>query len=253
MFVCNAAPSQSLFLLHTSISQQVPGLHTMEKDGNIIRYDAEYTIFHDFPKAEKTVVISVPVDGAGPYNGRFQDLLDMWSAVTQCNSKSTPLRVATNSVEGDSNQVGTRGDRRKMLQQGKEENGRRKLSCAFNIYHRSLMPSTYYYAYTGSLPEPPCAGPYGPATTDWRVLDKPMKISSNQLAQLKVVLTNGPCKDNKYAERLGLDQGGFARPIQPLQSRPYWRCRRSAFPLDCERDGGYCDCDAVLCPEDFEL
>jgi len=120
----------------------------------------------------------------------------------------------------------------------------RKLSCLFNIYHKSLMPSSYFYAYAGSLPEPPCT-----PNTDWRVVDRPMTIGVEQLEQLKSLLTDGVCRDDPYGQNMGPVR---ARPVQESKGRPYWHCKRGDFPMDCERDNGYCDCDAILCPSDYD-
>ena len=128
-------------------------------------------------------------------------------------------------------------------EEGGDEQGERRLACSFNVYHRTLMPSTYYYAYTGTLPEPPCD-----PNADWRVVRTPMLISPNQLAQLKSLLEDGVCTDHELGQDLGTAR---ARPLQPFGERPYWQCRRNDFPLDCERDNGWCDCDATLCPADF--
>ena len=228
-----------------------PALHTIEdEDGKWRRYDAEYTILHDFERREKATLISVLIDATGNRNERFQDLLDEWSKVDTCRTPKNEkdfqeqierlddqrqLRRATTTVSGNAGPA--------------ERTKGRELACAFNIYHRTLMPSTYYYAYQGSMPEPPCTYKgYLPGTSEWRVINKPMKISPSQLQQLKSLTENGPCKDNDYAQDMGVWR---ARPVQESDERPYWECKREDFPLDCERDGGWCDCDAILCPDDF--
>ena len=229
-----------------------PALHTIEdENGKWKRYDAEYVILHDFERREKATLISILIDASGNTNERFQDLLDEWSKVDTCRTPKNEEQFLK--------QIEQFADERQLLRAASDvsertattakETKNRELACAFNIYHRTLMPSTYYYAYQGSMPEPPCTyKDYLPGTSEWRVINKPMKIAPSQLDQLKSLIEQGPCKDNEYAEDIGVWR---ARPVQENDERPYWQCKRDAFPLDCERDGGWCDCDAILCPSDF--
>ena len=215
-----------------------PAIHTIEENGRWKRYDAEYTILHDFEKREKATLISILIDASGIKNERFQDLLDEWAKVDTCRTPENEEQFLE--------QINQFNKRRQLRNSPKE----RELACAFNIYHRTLMPSTYYYAYRGSLPEPPCTYKnYLPGTSEWRVINEPMKISQSQLQQLKNLIESGPCKESEYADDMGIWR---ARPVQESEERPYWQCKRDDFPLDCEKDGGWCDCDAILCPEDFE-
>ena len=112
------------------------------------------------------------------------------------------------------------------------------------------MPSAYFHSYTGTLPEPPCS-----PDVDWRVMDIPMSISQYQLSRIRSLLTDpneGACGDDPY--NIGHGEGnvdGRARPVRGGMGRPYWYCERNDFPLDCERDNGWCNCDAILCPDDL--
>ena len=229
-----------------------PALHTVEENGRRKRYDAEYTIVHDFDRRKKAVLISIPIDASGNRNERFQDLLDEWSKVDTCRTPANEGRFLE-QLDQSARRRKLRAEpqrKRQASNEGASTNKERDLACAFNIYHRTLMPSTYYYAYRGSLPEPPCTyKDYLPGTSEWRVINKPMKISSAQLDQLKALIGSGPCQANAYAQDIGVWR---ARPVQEFDERAYWQCKRNDFPLDCEKDGGFCDCDAVLCEEDFE-
>lgn len=264
----------------TSLEVTWPAMHVLEQDGELKRYDAEYTVVHDFPRHGKTVMVSILIDGTGNYNGRFQDLLDKWAEVGRCTKPRTapqPVYGTTTSTvdgggrrdrerrqlreentDGTGDKADTGGDRQSgggfsNADDGpvdddddEEEAERRRLACSLNIYHRTFMTTAYFYAYTGSLPEPPCTG-----HTDWRVMARPMVISPTQLLEIKSLLGDGgPCKDDEYGQGLG-GGSGFARPVQKFEERPFWQCRRQDFPLDCERDNGYCDCDAQLCGADF--
>jgi len=227
-----------------------PAIHTIEENGRRKRYDAEYTIVHDFERRKKATLISILIDATGFRNERFQDLLDEWSKVDTCRTPANEKQFFEEIHRFDRRKL--RAEPPKEHQQPETQddttNKHRDLACAFNIYHRTLMPSTYYYAYQGSLPEPPCTyKDYLPGTSEWRVINKPMKISPEQLEQLKALVEFGPCKDNEFAQDMGVWR---ARPVQESNARSYWQCKRDSFPLDCEKDG-YCDCDAVLCPEDF--
>mmetsp|Transcript_23625 Transcript_23625/g.68013 ORF Transcript_23625/g.68013 Transcript_23625/m.68013 type:complete len:800 (+) Transcript_23625:139-2538(+) len=227
-----------------------PALHTIEdENGKWRRYDAEYTIVHDFDRREKATLISTLIDATGNKNERFQDLLDEWSKVDACRTAKNEEQFLEQIEQFDQRQLlRATSDTFGRTASAHEAKGR-ELACAFNIYHRTLMPSTYYYAYQGSMPEPPCTyKDYLPGTSEWRVINKPMKIAPSQLQQLKSLIEQGPCKENEYAQDMGVWR---ARPVQENDDRPYWQCERQDFPLDCERDGGWCDCDAILCPDDF--
>jgi len=103
----------------------------------------------------------------------------------------------------------------------------------FNIYHIDLIPSIHWYAYKGSLTQPPCS-----RIVHWRVYDRPMKISPQQLQELQILLARGPCKDSPYRKGLG---SVVARLPQDFDNRIHWHCTEKDFLSDCERFG-------LLCP-----
>ncbi|KAG7336523.1 Eukaryotic-type carbonic anhydrase [Nitzschia inconspicua] len=61
----------------------------------------------------------------------------------------------------------------------------------FDPFHKSLWPSIYFYRYDGTITEPPCTG------ITWFVMQRPMIISRDQLAQIKRLLfthRDGNCR-----------------------------------------------------------
>ncbi|KAG7355316.1 Eukaryotic-type carbonic anhydrase [Nitzschia inconspicua] len=61
----------------------------------------------------------------------------------------------------------------------------------FDPFHKSLWPSIFFYRYDGTITEPPCTG------ITWFVMQKPMIISRDQLAQIKRLLfthKDGNCR-----------------------------------------------------------
>lgn len=84
-------------------------------------------------------------------------------------------------------------------------------------YHRDLMTSIHFYGYSGSLTEPPCT-----EFCEWRVLDKPMFISSTQLLQMKLLLFNHVDKKCRLTSTHFF--GVVARPLQDVRGRPVYQC-----------------------------
>jgi len=111
----------------------------------------------------------------------------------------------------------------------KDEHGRR-LASRWYPHHKSLVPTYYFYGYDGSLTEPPCT-----EIVSWFVMDAPMKISKNQLEQMKKILfTNvhgDTCKETSVHYRKSV-----ARPIQETGgNRDVWHCTRDNYVPDHER------------------
>lgn len=104
---------------------------------------------------------------------------------------------------------------------------RRRLAGIWNPHHESLVPSIYFYGYDGSLTEPPCS-----EIVSWFVIDVPMKISRNQLEQMKYLLfTNvdgSTCQSTSVHYR-----GSVARPIQETGTkRQIWHCTPNDYLPD---------------------
>lgn len=72
-----------------------------------------------------------------------------------------------------------------------------------------------------------------------------MIISAAQLQQLNALLSQGPCKDDEFAQ----DLKGRARKAQADELRAIENCNTRNYWLDCNNN---CDCAEELCPRDFQ-
>jgi hypothetical protein len=101
----------------------------------------------------------------------------------------------------------------------RKDNHRRRLKGIWNPHHESLVPSIYFYGYDGSLTEPPCS-----EIVSWFVIDEPMKISRNQLEQMKYLLFTNV--DGTTCQSTSVHhQSSVARPIQDTGAkRQIWHC-----------------------------
>jgi hypothetical protein len=99
-------------------------------------------------------------------------------------------------------------------QGGTTKGGEKKV---WDPYHQDLLSSIHFYGYSGSLTEPPCT-----EFCEWRVLDTPMQISSDQLLQMKTLLFNHV--DKKCRLTSTHYEGSVARPIQDSSRRPVYQC-----------------------------
>ena len=209
----------------------VPSLHQLTKDdGTVQKYDAEYTIYYPWANKGRIVAISVLIDAVSGAqdNVMFQRLIDGWSEVNSCSHSFRQRdRILQDGVE----------DRGASLNHATEQ---RKLQCDFDIFHKSLVPSIYYYSYYGTLSEPPCT-----SNTNWKVIEKPMIVSVAQLQQMNALLSQGPCKDDEFAD----DLKGRVRAVQADAGRAIEQCNTRNYWLDCNNN---CDCSEELCPRDFQ-
>ena len=217
----------------------VPGLHKLtEEDGSVKKYDAEYIIYYPWANKGRIVAISVLIDAVSGAqdNVMFQQLIDGWSDVTSC---SHSFRM---DLQRDRRLQGEVEDRDEfevdILNHSTQQ---RKLQlCDFDIFHKSLVPSIYYYSYFGTLSEPPCT-----SNVNWKVIEKPMIISASQLQQMNALLSQGPCKDDEFAQ----DLKGRGRKTQTDAGRAIEKCNTRNYWLDCNNN---CDCSEELCPRDFQ-
>ena len=100
-------------------------------------------------------------------------------------------------------------------------------------FHRDIQKTIHFWGYMGSLTEPPCA-----ANTLWRIMDVPVKITTEQLYQMQNILFNN--RNNATCEYTSTHyKGSVARPIfdtsgskNPTQ---YYKCTRSDYVSDAER------------------
>lgn len=217
----------------------VPGLHHLSKeDGSVQKFDAEYTIYYPWVNKGRIVAISVLIDAVSGTNDNamFQQLLDGWSDVNTC---SHPFRTNSNTRDRMLH-VGNEDKDEVNVLHNDSDHRRRKLQCDFDIFHKSLVPSIYFHSYYGTMVEPPCT-----SNTNWKVIEKPMIVSMAQLQHMNKLLSQGPCRDNEYAQalkgRVRTPQTDTGRAIEKCNTRNYW--------LDCNNN---CDCSTELCPRDLQ-
>jgi hypothetical protein len=101
----------------------------------------------------------------------------------------------------------------------------RRLEGIFTPYDEKLVTSFYFYAYNGSLTEPPCS-----EFVTWFVIDTPMDMSFDQLEQLKRIQFNHV--DSNCTRTSVHFEESNARPIQDSWGRPVRRCTSEDFLPD---------------------
>ncbi len=89
--------------------------------------------------------------------------------------------------------------------------------------------SVHFWAYSGSITEPPCF-----EDVKWRVTDVPMKISVKQYIQLKKLMFDHVDPDSCRKTSTHYDESN-ARPVQAYRGGATYRCRRSDYASDVER------------------
>jgi len=93
-----------------------------------------------------------------------------------------------------------------------------------------IMRTIHFWAYSGSITEPPCF-----EDVNWRILDVPMKITYGQLIQLKKLMFDHVDPDTCRKTSTHYDESN-ARPVQPYRGGRNYRCRRSDYVSDKERE-----------------
>ena len=160
------------------------------------------------------------------YNDHLQEAIDGFQY--EYDSNRANCAKATNQYQNRR----LRNDHSKLLDRNStfsiaKENHRRRLARIWDPYHESLVPSIYFYGYDGSLTEPPCT-----EIVSWFVIDETMKISRNQLEQMKYLLfTNvdgATCQSTSTHYH-----GSVARPIQETgPDRQIWQCTSENYLPD---------------------
>jgi carbonic anhydrase len=94
-------------------------------------------------------------------------------------------------------------------------------------FHPLLVPGMYFYGYEGSLTEPPCS-----EFVSWKIMDTPMKMSHEQLEQMKRLVFTHKSPECKFTSRHYRES--VARPLQDVSDRPVWRCTIDNFLPDSQ-------------------
>jgi hypothetical protein len=132
-----------LYADHVEIT--TPSLHTILGR----RFDAEYSIYHVQATKNRILIVSVLVDASeNSYNHEFQKVLNAFSDVDDCeNGRCLRLQdIVDEETDHDFASTKVNGTYERLL----AENAR--ISGKFNIYNIDMVPSIYWFAYTGSLP-----------------------------------------------------------------------------------------------------
>ena len=170
----------SVDALHADI--KIPSEHWIKGK----QFFAEYQLYHLHRERDRAPVISVMIDlhPNDEPNLLLQKALDEWQKVFDDDERECEERRerANRKLRGHTTNSSTYSSLpyRRNAQEDTTEGREKKV---WDPYHRDLMPSIHFYGYSGSLTEPPCT-----EFCEWRVLDKPMSISSAQLLQMKLLL-----------------------------------------------------------------
>ena len=235
---------QQMDALHADL--KIPSEHTLEGK----QYAAEYQLYHLHLERKRAPVISVMIDVADQddgndrgHNAHLQLALDAFQSTfnedqTLCNEHEDKLErfflrrrrvgeigpVMTDDTTASqpaadtyAHRIAARIGRTSNVSRGK-----------WDPYHADLLPSIYFYGYSGSLTEPPCS-----EFIEWRVLDTPMVISSAQLLQMQTLLFNHV--DEQCQLTSNHYRGSVARPLQDLNDRAVYRCTCRDFVDDQAR------------------
>mmetsp|Transcript_33876 Transcript_33876/g.73427 ORF Transcript_33876/g.73427 Transcript_33876/m.73427 type:complete len:772 (+) Transcript_33876:249-2564(+) len=178
----------------------MPSAHTLEGK----RFAAEYQIWLMTDRGRGTPVVSmlVDIDPDERDNWYFQIAIDAWQDEfddnhDDCRRKERGLRSVDREkvlrrllapVPPEGEEEFTDYDLMDLFEENERSDAgdgdERKLqSRAWNPFHPNMMRSIWFWGYEGSTLTPPCY-PF----VEWRVIDKPMTISTKQHNQLKKIL-----------------------------------------------------------------
>lgn len=210
------------------------------------KFDAEMQIYHVHADRQRIPAVSVlmRVDADG-YNSYLQSAIDAFQTESdlhraQCGANIRKQRSLVSdfhtSIMGDvtvdplMTDYESWADYSTMLEDPDYEakKGQHERSLAGGVwspYHTDLISTYWFYGYDGSLTEPPCT-----EIVSWFVMDTPMRISQEQLDQMKMILFNHVDSDCK-ATSVHFN-GSVARPIQETAGRQVWQCTPDDFAPD---------------------
>ena len=235
------------------VDVKIPSEHWL----NGREYVAEYQLYHLHHKKKRAPVISIMMDfhPLDKPNEHFQLALDEWQAVWQtdyleCELRERKERRATATLMEKVKSWIAPPSKQELrqstiLDEPAEELGniRRNLRAARKMQEEAtfawdpykkdeIMRSIHFFAYSGSLTEPPCT-----EFVDWRILDTPMLISRRQLFQMQTLLFKHRSIASGCRPSSNHHMGSVARrPLQPLNRRKVYRCTCRDFLSDDDRD-----------------
>lgn len=226
------------------------------------RFVGELTIWHLHPEPDKfqrpgqdSIVITILIDihPQGRPNQHLQKAIEEWKKVSEKDTESCQSgRKLEEMYEGDY-QLGQYADLSahsdflssnifadEMLgnEKSRDELNRQHRKAyetvegknqGWSPYNKEILNSLYFYAYHGSLTEPPCS-----EFVAWRVMHDPMYISRGQLEQLQDILFN---HKNPNCERTSFDyKESVARPVKSHHvDHQFYQCTRDNYVSDKEK------------------
>ena len=210
------------------------------------RYVGEFSIYFIHPIRKQRLVLSIMIDlypsDSEKMNRHFQKLINKWQEVfdenhLNCvNNRNKGRKHVRRMEKKEALTNATSPIMRELSHQrynvsnyyvyGKKVS---KSSKPWSPFHRDIVRTHYFYAYWGSLTEPPCSD-----EVTYRVLLEPMLISVEQLDQLRSILFDQV--DNQCRRTSVHYNGSVARPLQEQQNRPVWKCTSVNFRSDLQRD-----------------
>lgn len=202
------------------------------------RFDAEMQIFHLHPSRRRTPTVASMMRATQfGYNDVLQDVIDKFQYTfddhaLQCATRMRRERRWLSRVHklfGTTSSAVDYDSWAEFSTEADAPNATRRLQSGriFTPHHVKLVPSIYFYAYEGSITEPPCS-----EFVTWFITDVPMEMSFAQLEQLKRIqfqYVDPHCKKTSIHF-----QESNARPIQDTFGRAVWHCTPSDFLSDAE-------------------
>ena len=188
------------------------------------QYDAEMQLYYIHKRGNlEAIALLIEIDGHD--NDHFQQLLDFFQAKFDDDKRSCQRKTLRARALLSSHTFKTiyQGIRRFLAIE----------TAQFSwdpLKPWSMYRSIHFWAYYGSLTEPPCT-----QYVKWRIIDVPFHISLRQYIQLKKLMFDhvDPQSCQKTSTHF---QESNARPIQTSGNSTVYRCSRSNYVSDMERE-----------------
>jgi hypothetical protein len=221
------------------------------------QYDGEMQIFHlhNTERNLEAMAILIEVDNTEGKNLHFQELIDFFqkkfdSDKRMCKNRQLLARKVFNKKrqggsfklrgkqQGDDEHVMTKpadlvhdDTFRSIANRFLDLLQRRTMGeFAWNPFEPwFILRTVHFWAYSGSITEPPCF-----EGVNWRIMDVPIKITAGQLIQLQKLMFDHVDPDTCSTTSTHYEESN-ARPTQPYRGGRQYRCRRTDYVSDKER------------------